>query len=141
MKQGEPNDENTQPANDTVNTGSLGNKDKRKRACDLPTSTAQKTDTQDTKINVRKINNMYTHTGKKDKQEEERDKNTHYVRARGSPNEKNRQHTKEPATGQKGKNIRKRETMCETTHRKAKKKTKRDQDQCKKEKENVHKTS
>jgi hypothetical protein len=49
--------------------------------------------------------------------------------------------TKEPATGQKGENVRKRETMCETTHRKAKKKNKRDPDKCNKEKENINKTS
>ena len=41
-------------------------------------------------------------------------------------------------TGQKeaeGKNVRKRETMCETTHRKAKKKNKRDPDKCNRKQE------
>ena len=48
-------------------------------------------------------------------------------RRRGEPNEKINQYTKETTTEQneiKGKSTRKREIMCETTHRKAKKKNK-----------------
>jgi hypothetical protein len=63
------------------------------------------------------------------------------VRVRGySPNEKQNQLTKETTTGKKGNKVRKRETMCETTHRKAKNKNKRDLDQCNRNKENVNKT-
>jgi hypothetical protein len=54
---------------------------------------------------------------------------------------KKHHYTKEPATEQKGKNVREKETMCETTHRKAKNKNKRDLDQCNRKKENVNKTS
>ena len=52
---------------------------------------------------------------------------------RGEPNEKINQYTKETATEQneiKEKNTRKRETMCETTHRKAKKKNRLGPDKC-----------
>ena len=73
------------------------------------------------------------HTQKKGKQDEGRTTNTHCLRVRGLPNGTNSQYTKETATEQeelKEKNVRKRETMCETTHRKAKKKNKRDPDKC-----------
>jgi hypothetical protein len=79
---------------------------------------------------------MNTHTKKKGKQEEGRACMfvARRMRKRASI-QRNRQPDK------KGRNVRKRETMCETTHRKAKKKNKRDPDQCNKEKENVNKTS
>jgi hypothetical protein len=55
------------------------------------------------------------------------------------PNGTYGKYTKETATGQKeakGKNVRKRETMCETTHRKAKKKNKkRDPEKCNRKQE------
>jgi hypothetical protein len=62
-------------------------------------------------------------------------------RLRGEPNEKNNQHTKEPATGQKGKNVRKRETMCETTYPKGQKEKQTRPDKCNRKKNNVNKTS
>jgi hypothetical protein len=62
------------------------------------------------------------------------------VRVRGSPNEKKSQLTKETATGKKENKVRKRETMCEITHRKAKKKTNETQNKCDRIKENVNKT-
>jgi hypothetical protein len=54
---------------------------------------------------------------------------------RGEPNEKINQYTKETTTGQKDtteKNTRKRETMCETSHRKAEKKKTGDPEKCNK---------
>ena len=63
---------------------------------------------------------------------------------RGEPNEKINQYTKKTTTEQneiKGKGTRKRETMCETTHRKAKKKNKRDPDKCNRKTGNVNTTS
>jgi hypothetical protein len=60
------------------------------------------------------------------------------VRVRGSPNEKINPYTKETTPEQKDtteKKARKRETMCETTHRKAKKKNKRDPDKCNRKQE------
>ena len=85
---------------------------------------ARNKNTQDTKNYTRKTTDMNSHTETEGKQDEGRATNTHCVRVRGSPNEKNSQHTKEPATEQKGGNVRKREIMCEITHRKVKKKTK-----------------
>jgi hypothetical protein len=57
-----------------------------------------------------------------------------------SPNEKKNEPTNETATGKKGNKVRKSETVCETTYRKAKKKIKQDPDQCNSKKENVNKT-
>jgi hypothetical protein len=57
------------------------------------------------------------------------------VRVRGAPNEKINQCTKEITTGKKDtteKKTRKRETMCETSHREAKKKKKSDPEKCNK---------
>jgi hypothetical protein len=50
-------------------------------------------------------------------------------RRMGEPNEKNNQPASETANEKNGNKVRKRETMYETTHRKAKKKSKRDPDQ------------
>ena len=61
-----------------------------------------------------------------------------FVRVRGSPNEKVNQCTKEITTGKNDtteKNTRKRETMCETTHRKAKKKNKLGPGKCNRKQE------
>jgi hypothetical protein len=70
MRHGEPNDEQTQLANDTVNMGS-GNKEKRKRECNsLGTiSTAPSTDTQDTTSNTRKTKGAYIHETKGKREE------------------------------------------------------------------------
>jgi len=103
------------PSNDTASADS--NKDKQTRDGVQP-STNQ---TQDTDIHTTNSTNKR----KKGKQKEGRATNTHCVRVRGSPNEKINQHTKKTTTEQnkiKEKKTRKRETMCETTHRKAKKK-------------------
>ena len=67
----------------------LGNKHKRKNKWDLPNvNPAQETDTHDTTNNKRKINTVNAHIQEKDKRKEVRNTNTHYVRARGSPNMK-----------------------------------------------------
>ena len=126
----------SKPSIDTVNTGSE-NKDKQTKDGAQPnTNKEEATDIHTTNI-IRKTDTN-THTKTKGKQEERQATNTHCVRIRGSPNEKHNQNTKETATGQKeakGKNVRKRETMCETTHRKSKKKNKRDPDKCNKKQE------
>ena len=74
------------------------------------------------------------YTGKKEKiQIQTKGKKVNRMRG-----EKINQYTKETTTEQneiKGENTRKRETMCETTHRKAKKKNKRDPDKCNKKQE------
>jgi hypothetical protein len=124
------------PSNDTANTDSE-NKDKQTRDDVQPnTNKTQATDIHTTN-SIRKADTN-TNKRKKGKQKEGRATNTRCVRVRGSPNEKNNQYTKETTTEQneiKGENTRKRETMCETTHRKSKKKNKRDPDKCNRKQE------
>ena len=73
---------------------------------------------------------MHTHTEKK----VNRRRGEHCARVRGSPNQKKNQLTNETANEKNRNKVRKRKTMCETTHRKANKKLKRDPDQCNGEK-------
>ena len=110
---------------DTANT-SPDQQDKQTRGSAQP-NTNQTQDTAIHTTNNKRKANTNTNKKKKGKQNEGQATITHCVRVRGSPNEKINQYTKETTTGQKdttGKNTRKRETMCETTHRKAKKKKK-----------------
>ena len=61
--------------------------------------------------------NVDAHLKKKeDHRKEERNTNTHYVRAHGSPNRGKSLHKKKPETKEQGTNTRERETMWETAH-------------------------
>ena len=114
--------DNTQLANDTLNMD-LGNKQKRKRKWDLPNvNPAQETDMQDTTNNKRKTNNINinAHTQKKtNRKGSETQTRTTCVSVARRIEKKRTQ--KEIRNREKETNVRKRETMCETAHRKAKK--------------------